>query len=59
VRPEPELVTEIDDGTTLTDMGVATGVVIVTFLLTDFVVSVIEAAVIVTVSPVGTDDGAV
>lgn len=59
MRPEPELVTEIDDGTTLTDMGVATGVVIVTFLLTDFVVSVIEAAVIVTVSPVGTDDGAV
>jgi len=59
VRPEPELVTEIDDGTTLTDMGVVTGVVIVTVLLTDFVVSVIEVAVIITVSPVGTDDGAV
>lgn len=59
MRPEPELVTEIDDGTTLTDMGVVTGVVIVTVLLTDFVVSVIEVAVIVTVSPVGTDDGAV
>lgn len=59
VRPEPEFVTEMDDGTTLTDMGIATGVVIVTVLLTDLVVSVAEVAVSVTVVPAGTAEGAV
>ena len=60
VRPEPEFVTERADGVTLTEIALAAdGVVIVTVELTDFVVSVTEVAVSITVPPAGTADGAV
>jgi hypothetical protein len=53
-------VTYTVDGNTLTVTGTgAGGLVIVSFTLADLVVSVSEVAVIVTVPPVGTTEGAV
>lgn len=60
VRPDPEFAAEILDGVMLTEIAAAAaGVVIVMVSLKDFVVSVTEVAVSVTVFPEGTAEGAV
>jgi hypothetical protein len=60
VRVEPVVVTYTLDGNTLTVTGTGGGgAVIVSVALADLVVSVSEVAVIVTVPPAGTTEGAV